>query len=360
MLALAEALVSRRHEVFVLSQPSVRNRAEAAGCTFVAFSNLPDYEARKPIEEQLDLVFPAMTGKEVGDDLLALARDRRIDAVVVDANLVGGLAAAETLGSPSVVLLHSMYKTYVDTWFGELWPLLEPAVNETRSAYGLDPVESWQSVFAAHARLFSVVPDVFDAPVAAVPSAMRHFGFLVPGTRATAPTVGFPPGGDSTVLVGLSTTYQQQEPVLTKLLEVLAGLPVRGLVTTSGQVDVGALPQPANVTIATYVPHSLVLGEADLMVTHAGLGSIAGAMTFGVPVVCIPHGRDQPLNAQRVVDLGAGIARSEQATAPEIAAAIEGVLADATYRESARALAKTSAAEGGADAAAAELESLLR
>ena len=44
------------------------------------------------------------------------------------------------------------------------------------------------------------------------------------------------------------------------------------------------------------------------MVTHAGLGSVAGAMTFGVPLVCMPVERDQPLNAQRVTDLGAGVA----------------------------------------------------
>jgi UDP:flavonoid glycosyltransferase YjiC (YdhE family) len=60
------------------------------------------------------------------------------------------------------------------------------------------------------------------------------------------------------------------------------------------------------VTITDYVPHSLVLDQTDVMVTHAGLGSIAGAMAFGVPVVCMPGDRDQPLNAQRVADRDAG------------------------------------------------------
>ena len=61
----------------------------------------------------------------------------RADLIVVDANLAGGLAAAEKLDQPSAVLLHSLYRTYVDTWFGELWPLLEPAINETRESFGL-------------------------------------------------------------------------------------------------------------------------------------------------------------------------------------------------------------------------------
>ena len=359
VLALAEALIARANEVVILSQPSVRARAEAAGCTFVAFTEIGDYEARRQLEDQLDVVIPAMTGKTVGDDVTNVAKRHDVDLAVVDANLAGGLAAAESLDQPSAVLLHSMYKTYVDTWFGEIWPLLEPAINETRRGYGLEPVDGWPSVFMRHDRLLSVVPTAFDAPVADVPRAMRHFGFLVPRGQPPDTTVGFPAGDDATVLVGLSTTYAKQESMFESILDALGDLAVRALVTTAGQVDISALPQPSNVTIVDYVPHGLVLDRTDVMVTHAGLGSVAGAMTFGVPLVCMPVDRDQPLNAQRVTELGAGIALTASASAGEIAAAIERVLSDATYRDAARALGRASGDEGGADAAAAELEGLL-
>lgn len=359
VLALTEQLLERGHGVLVLSQPSVRHRAEALGSTFVAFSQIPSYESRKPIEEQLDVVIPAMTGKTVGDDVAALANEHDVDAIVVDANLAGGLAAAEQLGQPSAVLLHSLYKTYVDTWFGELWPLLAPAVNETRAGFGLVDAHDWPSVFAGHTRLLATVPTAFDAPVVDVPDAMRHFGFLVPKRPETRAPSGYPVGDDPAVLVGLSTTYQHQEAVFDAILDALAGLAVRALVTTAGQVDIDARSRPSNVTTANYVPHALVLDETDVMVTHAGLGSIANALTFGVPLVCLPHHRDQPLNARRVADVGAGIALSEQPTASEIAGAIDAVLSTPSYREAARAMAAVSRAEGGAPAAAAELESLV-
>jgi MGT family glycosyltransferase len=188
---------------------------------------------------------------------------------------------------------------------------------------------------------------------------MRHFGFLVPRSPATAAAVDFPEGDDPTVLVGLSTTYQQQEPVLDAILEAIASCAVRALVTTAGQVAIEGLSVPSNTTIADYVPHALVLDHTDVMVTHAGLGSIAVAMTFGVPVVCIPHGRDQPLNAQRVAAHGAGVALTELPGAAEIVAALEAVLATSSARDAACGLAATSRAEGGAAAAVAELESLL-
>ena len=165
MLAIAEALVRCGHEVLFLSQPSVRTRAERAGCTFTEFTAIPNYEPRKSLEDQLALTWPAITGTSVGDDIRATAAEGRADVIVVDANLGGGLAAAEALSQPSVVLLHSMYKTFVDTWFADYWPLFESAINETRTGYGLAAVGGWPSLFAGHDRLLSVVPTVFDAPV---------------------------------------------------------------------------------------------------------------------------------------------------------------------------------------------------
>ncbi len=359
VLALAEAFVARGDDVVVLSQPSVRTRVEAAGCAFVPASDLPDYERRRAIEDQIELVARAMTGKTLGDDVIALAKDRSVDVVVVDANLGGALAAAENLAQPSAVLLHSMYTTYVTSWFADYWAFLEPAINETRAAFGLAPAHDWPSVFAGHDRLLSVVPAGFDAPVPDVPDSMRHHGFLVPLGGAQAAPAAFPRGDDPAVLVGLSTTYQRQDELLEVILDALADLPVRGLVTTAGQVDAAALPQPKNVTITDYVPHRVVLGATDVMVTHAGLGSIASALTAGVPLVCTPVSRDQFVNGERVSEVGAGVALAAAPTSYDVATAIQKVLTDASYRDGARAMADVSRAGGGAAAAVEELVALL-
>jgi UDP:flavonoid glycosyltransferase YjiC (YdhE family) len=359
MLALAQALVDRGHRVVILSQPSVRERAEASGCDFAAFSAVSDYARDKTIEEQIAVAVPVITGKAVGDDLLGMARAHAVDLVVVDGNLAGGLAAAETLEQPSVVLLHSMYAAFVDTWFAEIWPLLGPVINETRDRYGLAPAPGWASVFSGHDRLLSVVPAVFEAPVADPPAAMRHFGFLSPRPSPADDAPGFPRGDGPAVLVGLSTTYQRQEPLLRSILEALDVLGVRGLVTTAGHVDVGTLRVPPNVVVEEYVAHPLLLPQTDVMVSHAGLGSVAAALTFGVPMVCAPIGRDQPLNAERVATLGAGLALPVEATVGQLAQAIEEVLSQPSYRRAAQGIAAASRRDGGPSAVADELESLL-
>jgi UDP:flavonoid glycosyltransferase YjiC (YdhE family) len=353
VLALGEALVARGNEVTVLSQPSVRRRAEAAGCTFVAFSSLGDYDRRKTFEEQLDVTGAAIVGREVGDDLRAVGADA--DVMVVDANLAGALAAAESLVQPSAVLLHSVYATYVDVWFAELWPLLGDAVNVTRGEFGLGPVDGWPSAFAAHDRLLSVVPAAFDAPTASVPDSMRHFGFLVPRSAPDQASVEFPPGDGPAVLVSLGTTHQDQPARLAAIADALGRLPVRAIITTAGQADLVGTP---NVTVVDYTSHVHLLPETDLVVTHGGLGTIAAALDAGVPLVCVPYDRDQPLNSSRVAALGAGVALDGEPTADDFAAAIERVLGDASFRDGAERVADLSRADGGAEAAAKELEEL--
>ncbi len=108
-----------------------------------------------------------------------------------------------------------------------------------------------------------------------------------------------------------------------------------------------------------WLSHPAVLPETDVVVTHGGLGTCAGALSHGVPLVCLPLGRDQHLNAARVEAVGAGITLPSAASPHAIAAALDLVLGDPTYRAAAHRVAVESRTSGGAPAAVEDLESLL-
>jgi UDP:flavonoid glycosyltransferase YjiC (YdhE family) len=83
-------------------------------------------------------------------------------------------------------------------------------------------------------------------------------------------------------------------------------------------------------------PHRAVLAEASVVVTHAGHGTVMKSLAAGVPMVCIPMGRDQKDNAARVLELGAGVRIDKRSTPDRIAAAVSEVMDHADYGAAAR------------------------
>jgi len=162
------------------------------------------------------------------------------------------------------------------------------------------------------------------------------------------------------VLVSLSTLEQGQAAVMQRVIQALAPLAVRGLVTLGPALDPTQFKAPANVRLEAFVPHSAVLPHAQAMVTQCGLGMLMKALAHGVPLVCIPLVGDQPDNAARVVAYGAGIRLERDATPEQIRAAIQRVLTQPGFGESARRIAGKLAKEDGAQTATEEIEAVVR
>ena len=305
VLAVAQTLVDAGHRATVLSQPSAVARAEAIGCTAKTFAGIGDYAPDQRIEDQLETALPLLIGEGVGHQTIELADAANVDVIVVDPNLAGAMAAAEAGDRPSAVLLHSLYATFVDVWFGELWGLLGTPINEMRGRFELGPRQSWDGLFGGHDLVVSPVPIAFNPRPPASAAPVEHVGFLVPRADETH---GVALADRPTVLVSLSTTYQSQTDQLGGILRAIGQLSVNAIVTASPAVSAAvALEVPANVSIVPFVRHSVLLPSVHIVVTHGGLGTVSAALAHGVPLVCQPISRDQPLNAQRVAELGAGL-----------------------------------------------------
>jgi UDP:flavonoid glycosyltransferase YjiC (YdhE family) len=103
---------------------------------------------------------------------------------------------------------------------------------------------------------------------------------------------------------------------------------------------------PPNAEVTGLLRHSALLPHADLVVTHAGLGTVTAALAFGVPMVCLPLGRDQFNNARLVEEIGAGVALDNEAEPGAIAAAVTRLLsAGAPERRVVSALSEQIAAQ---------------
>jgi MGT family glycosyltransferase len=112
---------------------------------------------------------------------------------------------------------------------------------------------------------------------------------------------------------------------------------VRVLVTIGRDRDPAELgPVPGNVHVERWVPQAAV-PHAAAMVCHGGFGTVRAGLTAGMPMAVLPLFADQPYNARRVAELGAGI---QVDGAEGIADAVRALLDDPRYARGAAAVAE--------------------
>jgi MGT family glycosyltransferase len=122
-------------------------------------------------------------------------------------------------------------------------------------------------------------------------------------------------------------------------IDALSALPVRVLVTVGRERDPADIgPVAPNVHVAGWVPQADVMPHAAAMVCHGGSGTVNAALAAGLPMAVVPLFADQPHNARRVAEIGAGIA-----VAPDqlmrLPDAVRSLLADGSYRAAAGRIA---------------------
>ncbi|HEY2222859.1 glycosyltransferase [Actinomycetospora sp.] len=158
-------------------------------------------------------------------------------------------------------------------------------------------------------------------------------------------------------------------PIYEVALEAVAELPARVLLTTGQGVEDGRMAPPGpHVHIARWVPQADVLACASAVVCHGGSGTTLGALAAGLPLVITPLFADQPENARRVAELGAGVAvrpRDEAALTSavdpvDLRRAITDVLSDPATTAAARRLAGEIEALPPADEAVAVITAAAR
>ena len=104
-----------------------------------------------------------------------------------------------------------------------------------------------------------------------------------------------------TVYFTLGTIFNRDLDVVHRVLDGLAHAPVN-VIATPGRMSSRTWSAPIRKhPLVSLHPAGAVLGRCDLVICHAGAGSIFGALGFGLPVLMLPRGADNFYNADRVV-----------------------------------------------------------
>lgn len=344
LLPLARASVARGHVVAFAGRPWMAPEVEALG--FPAFSAGSDVgltPTRRPlaaldVEREMRAVGPGF-GERVARtraaDLIPLCAAWRPDLLVCEELDFGAMLVAERLGLPHATVLVTAAGSFVRPEF------VAGPLDEVRAEHSLPPDPGLS--MPQRYLVLSPFPASYRDPDAVLPDTAHAF-------RANGPDVGsdeaFPPLAELAqaariVYFTLGTVFPVESgDLFSRVLAGLRELEVHVVVTLGPALDPAELgPLPAHVHVRRYVPQARLLPHCDLVVSHGGSGSVLGALAHGLPMLLLPMGADQPLNAARCEALGvAQVLDAREATPHAVREAVEHVRANPAYRRAAERL----------------------
>ncbi len=400
-LSIAGQLVQRGHRVRVLGDPCVEEDARAAGCEFSSYRRAPhrhsraaetdllrEWEARGQIGSAIrarDRLFfgPSL---EYARDVLEELESFPADVACVDSMLFGAILGAEKAGVPIAVLMPNIY-VYPAPGIPPMGPGFQPArgplgrlrdaawlrfshklmakgverLNEARAELGMPGTfRRATDQIATVDKILVMTSRAFDFPAQELPPQVVYVGpqLVDPAWVGEWQSPWKKNDPRPLVVVSFSTTFQNQGRSLSRVIEALKTLPVRALVTLGPSLDPVDFRGSENVVVVSSASHAAIFPHASAVVTHAGHGTVLKALAAGLPLVCLPMGRDQNDNAARIVASGAGLRLSPRAGVRALRRAVRRLLAEPGFASNARRIAAVIAQETRRPRAVEELESL--
>lgn len=375
-LSFVTELVKRGVRVTYFTTEDFRSIVEGTGAKFVPMkswmaSNDNHNEDKKEEkkegekEESVAAVVPFLFLNEAGafiDDVLAVLREDKPDAILHDFAGIAGTMAADVLGVPNIML----YTSY-------------PA-NETYSV-----AESFEGIPADHPMRVAAdqiaegyvkkygcrkmtVKEIFDGQgdlnlvmmqkrlVPNYESFDDRFVFtgVQIGKRTAFGSWKAPDNGKPLLYSSLGTAFNNWPEYYPILFDAVRDLDIN-VFAALGAVDPATLKDvPANVELGQMVPQLDLLSQASVFITHAGMGGTGEAIYYGVPMIAIPQMDEQAITARQIEKNGLGFAFCDKnaITSESLKAAIVKVLEDPSYRNTAKEFSDDMKSLGGAQATA--------
>jgi MGT family glycosyltransferase len=376
-IALGRELVARGNDVLLETWSRWGEYAEAEG---MRFAPAPDYRVGlRPSQLK-----PYQAAVRASQETRRVARDFDPDLVVVDILTVGGTLAAELEDRPWVSLIPHLFPIQAPgsppystgarpprTRAGRaLWrPLHRLAeiglrqgreqLNGARARVGLPPIDDLHGGLSRRLTLVATFPQL--EVWRAIERWARVTGPLIWERPADEDARSAPPGDDPLVLIAPSTSQDPEHRLLRASLAGLAREPVRVLAATNGRPLPPDVRLPANARVVEWPSYRRTMPECAAVICHAGHGTLAQALSAGVPVVCSPAGGDMGENAARVARAGAGVSLPRRlATGGAVRLATRLVLGDDRFPAQAAEIARWSRSSPGPQTAADLLEGELQ
>ena len=368
-LEIIRELVARGHRVTYANDPAATDLVAKTGAELVPCSStLPVADNDWPDDPIAAMDLFLDNAIHNLPQLHAAYDDNPADLYLYD---IGGFAAravAEVQGRPMMQLSPAFVA----------WEGFEQEVTaQLRQLPGADAYRGKFAQWLADSGATTTDIDDFVRPpgraLALIPRAMQPKAETVDPSvvtfvgpcfdpRRPAETWNRPADAENVLLISLGSAYTRQPEFYRQCLAAYGDLPGWHVVLQIGKyTDPSTLGDiPPNVEVHSWVPQRAILEQADAFITHAGMGGCSEGLLAGVPMIAVPQGADQFMNADKLVELG--VARridTADATGETLRAGLEGLVNDAEVVRRSAQLRTDAQDEGGTPRAADLIERML-
>jgi UDP:flavonoid glycosyltransferase YjiC (YdhE family) len=341
MVPLARAAQRAGHQVLVTTGPDLADVTRGSGLDFrptgmtadevhdqaptdVSVTALP---AAEQVAFAARYVFgPGALSRAI--DLLDIVPAWQPDLIVHDTVELGAAIAAETFGVAHVT--HGF----------------APMVPETAD------LVSAIGAYVEEADIPDPALDAFGAPYLDVsPPGLAHTTTEPwKDVRPLRPSAGEANGDlrpalaelpyDDTVYLTMGTVPNGSHEVFRPVLDACGRVGVNVVLTTGPRSDPERVAAGRQAILARgYVAQASVMPYCRAVVSHAGAGTMLGALCHGLPQLCLPRHTDQPMNTAALVPTGAALALNPAEVTPDaVEQSLRRLLEDPSYATNAGVL----------------------
>lgn len=331
-LGIVKELIEAGEEVVYVSSEDYREKLERLGAQFVAYGNFLAGEDPFSTKHFMSLVNKILASYDVILPCIAqLTQQYKFDYFLHDSMYGCGKVLSDMLNIPSIAtctsFIHAERLTAGNTGRPEEWQenllLLRKFVSLTKklsAKYNINRKLGIDNVFFNEGDLNLVFTSAYFQP--SYKQLDNRYKFVGPSITDRGERSDFPLDcieGQKTIYISLGTVFNQVQEFYQQCNEAFSSFEGKVILSAGNKAEMDWFHNiPGHFIVRRYVPQLEVLRHADLFITHGGMNSVNEALYFGVPLIVVPMGADQPIVAERVSGLGAGKRLNREQLSPQL------------------------------------------